>query len=269
MTLFPTPAGATWEDVRLTVGDLRLAIDVRGKRKTFTFQEAGFEDRRRGSTPDRLWRLLRVFALRGGIIPFESPDLGKRERGNLKQNVSKLGHRLMALLHIEGSPFKDSRGSRRYEARFKIAATEGVRFPTPAGVNWDKITLTEVRPGVIGVSVEETEIFAAYSPPGEERQPGRWEAAERPGALTREYDFLTLGLAGDDGRPDARGEALITVLRAGGKVQRPQRDSAMLGLCKRLTDLLWLQDSPFQFSPERQTWSAHFYASSSVGDTSR
>src|SRR5262249_18389953 len=156
-----------------------LNIDVRGKRQTFTFQQAGFEDGRQKTTPDRLWRLLHVFALHGGIIPFNSPKLDKPNRDNLKQNVSKLGKRLTALLLIEGSPFKDSRGSRRYETRFKAVAGEGVRFPTPAGVTWDKVTFTEVRRGVIVVSVEEPEVFAVFSPSDEEVEPGHWEPAER------------------------------------------------------------------------------------------
>jgi hypothetical protein len=154
---FPTPAGVTWQDVRLAVGEHQLQIDVRGKRKTFTFQEAGFEDRRRGAIPDRLWHLLRTFARCGGVIAFDTNRLDKSGRDNLKQNVSKLGKRLAALLLLEGSPFKNSRLSRRYEARFKIAAEEGIRFPTPADVTWDKVSITEVRHSVVLVAVEEAE----------------------------------------------------------------------------------------------------------------
>jgi hypothetical protein len=267
---FPTPVGATWEDVRLKVGEHRIHLDVRGRRKTFTFQEAGFVDRRKGNAPDRLWRLLRVFALHGGVIPVSGRGLDRRVHDNLKQNVNRLGHQLRALLLIDGSPFKDSRRSRRYETRFKITAEEGVRFPTPVGITWDNVALTEVRPGVIVVSVETAETFAAYSLPDEEGGGrGRWEAAQRPGELAREYELHTLGLADDDSQPDAQGEALIAVLRAGGKVQRPPTDRAMLTLGKRLCHLMQLQDSPFQFSRERQTWSALFDASSSVADASR
>jgi hypothetical protein len=265
---FPTPTGATWEDVRLTVGELRLDIDVRGKRKTFTFQEAGFVDRRKGCAPDMLWQLLRVLALHGGVLPFGGRN--RREGNKLSKNIYKLACRLRALLVIDGNPFKDSRQSRRYETRFKVAAEEGVRFPTPEGAGWDNVALTEIRPGVIVAAVEIAETFPAYSiPDSEGGGPGRWEAAERTGELVREYELRTLGLADDNGRPDARGEALIAVLRAGGKVQRPERDSAMLGLCKRLSDLLQLQDTPFQFFHGWQTWSALFDASSTVGDTLR
>ncbi|MCD6416389.1 MAG: hypothetical protein J7M08_06805, partial [Planctomycetes bacterium] len=40
---FPTPAGTTWAEVRLTVTDATLRIEAKGKRKDYTFQEAGFE----------------------------------------------------------------------------------------------------------------------------------------------------------------------------------------------------------------------------------
>jgi hypothetical protein len=267
---FPTPAGAAWEEVHLTAGEHRLCINVRGKRKTLTFQEAGFEDRRRGNVPDRLWGLLCAFARHGGIIPFDSPSLDKRSRDNLKQNVSKLGKRLAVLLAIKGNPFRDSRRSKRYETRFKVASEEGLRFPTPAGVAWDDINLAETRLGGIVISVETRESFAAYLAPDKEgNEPGRWEAAQGITDLTREYKLRALGLAGDDGQPDMRGEALIAVLRSGGKVRRSQADRAMLALGPCLCDLMQLEDPPFQFSPVTQVWSALFGASSAVSSDLR
>src|SRR5262249_42194804 len=66
---FPTPAGATWEDVRLTVADLSLDVEVVGRSATFTFAEAGVEDGWRREAPDGLWALLRTLAQSGGSIP--------------------------------------------------------------------------------------------------------------------------------------------------------------------------------------------------------
>ena len=209
---FPTPAGATWEDVRLTVGDTHVRIEVLGRRKEFTFQQAGFEDKRRGDIPDRLWLLLGVFAVHGGILPSNIRGLPQKVRDNLKQNVSQLGKRLGGLLLLEGSPFKDSRKMRRYETRFKIAAEEGDRFDTPEGVTWDEVSITESEPGVVAVSVMMLEAFVTFAPSNDEEGGGRWEGAQGSGSLSRKYDLRTLGLARDDGRPNEVGEALLALL---------------------------------------------------------
>jgi hypothetical protein len=142
------------------MADDRLSIEVLGRCRDFTYQESGFEENRRGNTPDRLWRLLKMLAIHGGILPSNLPDLPQKVRTNLKQSVSQLGKRLSALLLLEGSPFKDTHKTRRYETRFRITAKDGVRFPTPAGVDWDCVSITETRPGNIEVSVDTQETFA-------------------------------------------------------------------------------------------------------------
>jgi hypothetical protein len=260
--VFPTPPGATWEDVCLTVSDHEVRVEVEGKRRTLTFSQAGYEDRRGGNVPNQLWSLLRLFALHGGTIPFDSTSLTGPLRTGLKQSVTKLGRRLKELFQIEGSPFKDSRRTRRYESRFRISAGEGVRFPTPGGVGWDQVSIWETEHGSIAVSVDAHETFATLTPPSEEEGHGTWEHAQRSSSLRREYDLRTLGLAGEDGRLSAAGQALLAVLRAGGKVQREETDKGMVALGKRLTDLMEITSSPFQFSPGRKLWAALFDASS-------
>jgi hypothetical protein len=264
--LFPTPARATWEDVRLTVSEHQVRIEVRGTRRTLTFTEAGFEERRRGNVPNRLWRLLRLFGQHGGIIPFDNPATDGKARDNLKQYVTKLGQQLVLLLQIEERPFKGCRRTRRYEARFQITTEEGARFPTPAGVTWDEVSITETASGVIAVSTATFEEFVIPPHSGEKKDSARWEAAERKSVLTREYNLRTLGLADANERPNAAGEALLAVLRGGGKVQRDPRDRAMLEINKRLSDLLQVSGPPFQFSADRKLWSALFEASSAVRD---
>jgi hypothetical protein len=67
--------------------------------------------------------------------------------------------------------------------------------------------------------------------------------------LEREYDLRMLGLAGENGKPDTRGEALIEVLRANGAVSRPADDDAMLDLCGALSKLMeGIDGSPFDFA---------------------
>jgi hypothetical protein len=262
---FPTPRGATWEDVSLLVGELRLRVEVLGKRKELTFRQAGFEERRRRDAPDRLWQLLRLLAAHGGVLPWPRSSGPQRRVGSLKQNMSQLGKRLSALLLIDGKPFRDSRVTRRYEARFRIAAEEGLRFPTPAGLSWDGVGIAEVRPGVIAVTADAAGAFAVFTASDDGADdPGRWEAAVQATPLRREYDLRSLGLADEDGRPTPAGDALLAVLRGGGQVRRKPGDRAMLTLGRLLSRLMQIDTSPFAFSRAQQQWSALFEASSGV-----
>jgi hypothetical protein len=256
---FPTPRGATWEDVRLRVADHHLDVEVKGKRQTFAFQEAGFEERRRRNVPDRLWALLRALAIQGGVIPLAATGLDDGLRNNLKQSVSQLGKRLSTLLQLDGKPFKNTRKTRRYDARFTICAADGVRFPAPAGTTWDQVTITEVKGGKVRVSVDARTTFPVYAPKDDEGgDRSTWQAAEGEECLERQYDLRTLSLADGEGRPTPAGEVLRDLLRAGGKVQRPEHDTGMLALCDALSRLMQLDGSPFQYSRSQQMWSALF-----------
>lgn len=71
-----------------------------------------------------------------------------------------------------------------------------------------------------------------------------------------------LGLADEDGRPDARGAALVDVLRNDGALTRPAEDDAMIQLCGKLADLMTgIVGSPFDFAPGSQKWVALFQTS--------
>lgn len=266
---FPTPKGTAWEDVRITMADLSVRIEVPGKQRQFTFQQAGFEDKKRRSVPDRLWALLKILAQCGGVLPFGSPQLGAAGRTNLRQNVRELCKRLAALMHIEGRPFFDSRRTRRYQTRFAITADGGLRFPTPARTTWDEVSITEVRPGFVSVAVGTVESFATFERAPQREVGGNWESAEREGELQHGYDLCALGLADNDGVLTAAGEALIALLRAEGKVQRPANDAALLALSDTLTRLMQIKASPFQYSPTGRIWCAHFAAASVLPRESR
>jgi len=143
------PPGTTWEDLRITMEEHALHVKAKGKTADLTFQEAGFEEKRRGKVPDRLWALLRAFAMSGGVLRFDEPRMSGRVRVSLKQDISKLRKRLQALLPIEGDPFEIPRRIREYHSRFKISTSEGLLFPTPADATWDKVSILQVQPGVI------------------------------------------------------------------------------------------------------------------------
>jgi hypothetical protein len=266
---FPAPAGATWEEVRLTVGDLDLRVELDNVRRDFTFREAGFEDRRRGNVPDQMWVLLRGFAARGGTIPCDGKDLDARTRGNLKQNVSKLSKRLNALLNLEGSPFHSARRTRCYTTRFRIATAEPPHIDIPEGTTWDQISIAERAEGRLTISVDTADAVTIISGIDDESGRCQWEACQREGAVVRHCDLQGLGLAHPDGRPNHIGRTLLMVLRSGGKIQRPATDRAMLLLNRELTRLFQIKRSPFQFSESGNVWSALFEASSTIAEGSQ
>ncbi len=261
---FPTPPGTRWDEVMVWVTDSTITVEAKRRSRDFSFQAAGFEEKRKRGVPDAIWTLLKAFAMRGGEIPFNGAGLDHNARTNLKQYVSELRQRLRALIPgIDGDPVPHVKSERCYRMAFKIASQDGVTFPVPDGTKWPDVTITLISSGAIRISVPTTERFAASSyveePGGEVHQ---WEAAERASELEREYDLRMLGLADDNGRPNAIGKALIEVLRADGVTKRPADDEAMLGLCGVLTKLMAeIAGSPFDFARDSQKWVALFQTS--------
>ena len=259
---FPTPPGTPWQDVRVWVTDFTITIEAKRRNRTFSFEAAGFEEKRRGGVPNASWSLLKVFAMRGGVVPFDGAALDHNTRTNLKQYVRVLRQQLRALIPgIDGDPIPHVKDDRCYRMSFTIAGRESLIFPVPDGTHWPNVTITLVRPDAIRVSVPTTDRFAAST---YAEEPGRavhqWELAERESKLERDYDLRMLGLADENGRPDARGKALIDVLRADGVVRRPGDDDAMLELCGVLTKLMdGIDSSPFDVASGK--WVALFQPS--------
>jgi len=259
---FPTPPGTQWREVMGWVTDSTITIEAKRRSRDLSFQAAGFEEKRKRGVPDGIWSLLKVFAMRGGEIPYDGTGLEHSVRTNLKQYVSELRKRLRALIPgIDGDPIPHVKEDRCYRMAFKIASREGLTFPVPAGARWPDVTIALVRPDAIRVSVPATERFAASTyaeePGGDVHE---WNAAERESELEREYDLRMLGLADENGKPDTRCEALIEVLRASGAVSRPADDDAMLDLCGALSKLMeGIDGSPFDFASGSQKWVALFH----------
>jgi len=127
---FPTPAGTTWEDVNVWVSDHDTTIEIKRLSRVFTFQDAGFEEKRKRGVPDAKWALLKVFAMHGGIIPFDGSELDHGTQTNLKQYVSVLRQRIRALIPgIDGDPIPYVKDERSYKMPFKITSREGLTFP--------------------------------------------------------------------------------------------------------------------------------------------
>lgn len=225
------------------------------------FAEAGFEDRRKGVVPDDGWVVLTALARLGGVLG--TGDRLTTKPGDLKQKVSALRKRLRALVGIEADPFHPTGRGKAYRARFAIRAATGATFPTPAGATWDDITVTEVSPGVIEISVAASTTDVTFVR-GDDEDGGAWEGTTSAAEHRRRYALAELGLAGPDGTPSPAGEALGALLRAGGRLTRPATDPGMLALGKALGAFFRLPDPPFEFDPARRRWAARFEAASVV-----
>lgn len=262
---FPTPSGTQWREVMVWVTDSTITVEAKRRNCDFSFQAAGFEEKRKRGVPDGIWSLLKVFAMRGGVIPYDGTGLEQKTRTNLKQYVSELRKRLRALIpSIDGDPVPHVKDDRCYRMAFKIASRDHLTFPVPDGTQWPNVTITLARPDAIRVSVPTTERFAASSYAEEGgADVHEWDAAEQESELERAYDLRMLGLADENGRPDVRGQALIEVLSSNGAVTRPADDEAMLGLCGVLTKLMdGIDGSPFDFASGSEKWVALFQTAS-------
>ena len=230
---FPTPSGADWKDVTLTLTGNRLRVQVATTRREYDFDAAGFEDNRARGKPNRQWSILKAFATGGGTLTVADAE----QADNVKQQISQLGKTLRGILHIDGTPFKKVRRESAYTSAVRIVCHDTVSFVSPAGATWDDVTITEVAAGRVRVEVETGGKVA-----------------------TRELDLRDLGLLGSTGKPRVVGRTLLDVLRAGGRFAAPDTDVGMLDLGKYLTELLGIDGPPFAYSTTARTWMAVFEA---------
>jgi len=77
---FPTPAGATWDDVTIGFTDGHtVSIKVRGATGRFNYTQMGLANSRNGE-PTVQWHLLSAFANEGGAITWESAYADRRNK---------------------------------------------------------------------------------------------------------------------------------------------------------------------------------------------
>jgi hypothetical protein len=262
---FPTPAGTTWEQVSLTVDDLHVVVRVGNHSQQFGFADAGFENKRKKGSTDELWTLLNLFARQGGVLG--TGDHITTKPGKLKQKVSKLRDRLQALVALDNDPFHPNTTGQPYRTRFTIRRAGPATFPTPPGSNWDDITITEVTDGVIEIELNAEERDVTFVGADDPTERGRWEGTTKASERQHRFTLADLGLTGPN--PTPAGEALVAVLRGGGRLSRPTMDKGMLALGDVLTRFFQLEDPPFTFDQRRRQWVAQFEASSVVARSDR
>lgn len=263
---FPTPEGTKWEDVTITMQEDCIEVYAKGKCRYYSFKEAGFEDRRRAYVPDSLWELLKIFATHVESLPSNRQMSDKALRNNLKQHINKLQKRLNDLIPgIEEPPIYFDQSEECYKTAFRIINAETVKLPALGITSWMDVSITEIQPSIIHVSIETKKKYAAKIYSGEKRA-GRlkYEPAEKPDIFEKEFELHSIGLADENGNPDLKGKTLLSVLRNEGVVITSAKDKGMLALGKFLCDFFSFDKSPFDFNLHKNEWIALFNASSKV-----
>jgi len=115
---FPTPAGATWDNVTICFTDGHtVSIKVRGKTGRFNYTQLGLANSRNGE-PTVQWHLLSAFADEGGDITWESKYADRRN----KKRCELLSQDLKAFFRIDGDPIRSLSSGRGWRTRFSISA---------------------------------------------------------------------------------------------------------------------------------------------------
>jgi hypothetical protein len=112
--LFPTPAGATWEELSIRFRDGQtVSVAVRDKRALLTYAQLGMA-RGTSSRPTLQWELLRQLAKRHGILEWKDPDASR----NNQKRRERLAKDLKAFFRIEGDPIASSGNG--WRCKFKL-----------------------------------------------------------------------------------------------------------------------------------------------------
>lgn len=113
---FPTPAGATWGDVRIRFVDGHTVhVDVNGVHHHMSYQDMGLEDERT-KAPNTQFLLLLAFANARGELTWKSKSASR----NNQKRKERLAQALQSLFGISGDPFEFDHDLKGWRARFRI-----------------------------------------------------------------------------------------------------------------------------------------------------
>jgi len=250
----PVPEGIAWPEITLEAGESSLRVLARGQSWNVDLEEAGFADsRRKHGEADKLFQILLWFALHHGRLPLAEVTRRKDSPDGFRRQISNLRKRLGNLIPAEGESIRWNPEEEAYTCCFKILRSGEVTLPQPAGGSWMNYQIIERRDGRIAVGVKANSVQRARDGTG---------TAEHQETLWHEYSLVDLGLARDVNRLLQEGQALLELLRSGGRLARAGDDLAVLKLNQWLRDRSGLGGDPLQFSEATGTWIAAFDCSS-------
>lgn len=214
-------------------------------------------------TGDRALQTLRLFATGRGSFAPRRIAAAADEKTPFKKYVSVLRQRLKGLLPVEGEPIVFEKTSGEYRCAFSVCLESDDGYPTPSGVTWQDFRFEELPGGRLRVGVRAREVFQARTISRGAERPSS-EPAERAGWSWREYALERLQLTNNQGMPSAEGLALLTLIRAGGRLPRRADDMNVLRLRRRLREWTGLNEEPFRNDESKALWIARFECSASI-----
>jgi hypothetical protein len=250
----PVPEGILWPEITLEVGESSLRVLARGQSWDVDLEAAGFADsRRKHGEADKIFQILLWLALHHGRLPLAEVTRRKDSPDGFRRQISNLRKRLCNLIPAEGESIRWDPEEEAYTCSFKILRSGEVTLPQTAGGSWMSYQIIEHRDGRIAVGVKANSVRRARDETG---------TAEHQETLWHEYSLVDLRLARDVDRLLPEGQALIELLRSGGRLVRAGDDLAVLKLNQWLRDRSGLGGDPLQFSEATGTWIAAFDCSS-------
>jgi hypothetical protein len=254
----PIPEGVNWQEVTLEIGESFLRVLARGQSWDVDLDEAGFADtRRKSGEVDQLFQILGLFALRRGSVPLAEVKRRKSNPDGFRRQISNLRKRLSSLIPAEGESIVWDTEEEAYTCRFKIKRAGDTNLPAPSDGSWMSCQIIERRDGRIAVGVKTNQLQHAR-----DARTGETDAVQHHETLWHEYSLVDLRLARDVDRLLPEGQALIDLLRSGGRLVRAGDDIAVLKLNQWLRDRTGIAGDPLQFSEATGTWIAAFDCSS-------
>lgn len=125
---FPTPSGAKWSDLKMTIIDYDKTVKIEvkgGKTITTNYKEMGFEDGRKRK-PNDAWKRLIIFADKKGMLP----KFSSTEKDKIEKDIQEIRNTLSVCFKINGKPIPDYIKEEGYKTAFEISYREA-RESTP------------------------------------------------------------------------------------------------------------------------------------------
>lgn len=116
LLFFPTPATATWSDLRIKFLDGEtVSVKVGNATGRFLFSQMGMADGRTAK-PTKQWELLKDFARGLGTMTWSSPGATRK---NQKRKES-LSDNLKAFFRFDGEPFTLTANGQGWQTNFSL-----------------------------------------------------------------------------------------------------------------------------------------------------
>lgn len=116
MAYFPTPANATWTDLRVKFIDAHtISVKIGAASGTYLYSQMGMADGR-NTKPTKQWEMLYSFARTYGVLTWEHPDAGRRNQ----KRRENLARDLRAFFRIDCEPIEYVEQTKGWRTLFTI-----------------------------------------------------------------------------------------------------------------------------------------------------